>query len=84
MTAAIGLCLVPLAAHRSLLMLLAGLVVLEGFPFGVPAWLALKHEKVKLAECQNFEGIAGCIPAFIEQLYKRERLRAALGCVRTR
>jgi len=42
----------------------------------------LKHEKVKPAEYQNSERVAGCIPAFIEQLYKRERLRAALGCLR--
>ena len=40
--AAIGLCLVPLGAYRSVVtLLLAGMVVLMGFLFGVPAWLAL-------------------------------------------
>jgi DHA1 family multidrug resistance protein-like MFS transporter len=40
--AAIGLCLVPLGAYRSVVtLLLAGVVVLMGFLFGVPAWLAL-------------------------------------------
>ena len=39
----------------------------------------LKHEEVNLTEYRNFEEVAASIPAFIEQVYNRERLHSALG-----
>jgi putative transposase len=39
----------------------------------------LKHEEVNLSEYRNFEEVAASIPAFIEQVYNRERLHSALG-----
>jgi transposase InsO family protein len=39
----------------------------------------LKHEEVNLSEYRNLEEAAGCIGAFIEQIYNQERLHSALG-----
>jgi len=39
----------------------------------------LKHEEVNLTEYRNLAEAAGCIGAFIEQVYNRERLHSALG-----
>jgi len=39
----------------------------------------LKHEEVNLTEYRNFEEVAASIPAFIEDVYNRERLHSALG-----
>jgi len=39
----------------------------------------LKWEEVNLTEYRNFEEAAASIPAFIEEVYNRERLHSALG-----
>lgn len=39
----------------------------------------LKHEEVNLTQYRNFEEAAASIPAFIEEIYNRERLHSALG-----
>ena len=39
----------------------------------------LKHEEVNLTQYRNFEEAKTNIPAFIEQVYNRERLHSALG-----
>lgn len=39
----------------------------------------LKWEEVNLTQYRNFEEAAGSIPAFIEEIYNRERLHSALG-----
>jgi len=39
----------------------------------------LKWEEVNLTQYRNFEEAAASIPAFIEQVYNRERLHSALG-----
>jgi transposase InsO family protein len=39
----------------------------------------LKWEEVNLTQYRNFEQAAAAIPAFIEQVYNRERLHSALG-----
>jgi putative transposase len=39
----------------------------------------LKHEEVNLTQYRNFEEVAASIPAFIEDVYNRERLHSALG-----
>jgi transposase InsO family protein len=41
----------------------------------------LKHEEVNLTQYRNFEEAAARLPAFIEEVYNRERLHSALGYV---
>ncbi len=41
----------------------------------------LKWEEVNLTQYRNFEEAAASIPAFIEEIYNRERLHSALGYV---
>ena len=39
----------------------------------------LKHEEVNLTQYRNFEEAVASIPAFIEEVYNRQRLHSALG-----
>ncbi len=56
--AAIGLWLVPIWAHQSVVtLLLAGLVVLTGFLFGIPAWLALISDLAPAGKSGRMMGV---------------------------